>query len=217
MITKEAFTGKVLQVMNELGWGDVPLTVFQGANNTKVEEHIEQVYPDAWKQAVKILPKTYFEAKDFSGSSLTADTAAGTGYVVLPADFYALFSFRMQGWKTDVTELYTDADPVYALQQNEYTRGGTIRPVCIATKKAVLKDGNTSVCQVLEYYSLPPAQTHRIEQALYIPLVTKMDDKLLIDDRLIVPLSYLCGGLVYNIFGKYDIAQVLTSKATETI
>lgn len=217
MATKTTFINKVLQLMNEVGWNDTSSAAFLGADTAHVEKHIESVFPDAWRQAVKILPKHYFSIKDFSANPHTADIYSGTGHVELPDDFYSLYSFRMEGWRTAASVFYTEDDYMARLQANEYTRGSAVRPVCIQRTKAIeASNGTIVIKKILEYYSLPKGRDHVLEEALYIPHINGINELEKIGDLLIIPLAYLCAALVYNIFEKYDIAKTLEQKAIET-
>ena len=134
---KEKFISRVMQIMNELGWNDTQSGAFVGSNTTKVVGHIENVFVDAWRKAVNLLPKIYFNTKDFSKSRLISDFNTGVGYVVLPDDFYTLFSFKMLGWYKSAETILDNSDPMASVQANEYTRGNFVRPVCVRNIKTI--------------------------------------------------------------------------------
>jgi len=96
-IGRSQFISRLMQIMNELGWNDTESNAFIGSDTTKVKGHIESVFVDAWRKAVNILPKTYFTIKDFTSNKLVGDCNTGLGYVILPDDFYTLYSFKMEG------------------------------------------------------------------------------------------------------------------------
>ncbi len=202
-----------MQIMNELGWDDSGSGAFIGSDKTKVAGHIESVFVDAWRKAVGILPKSYFEAADFSGAGHVGDRHTGVGYVVLPGDFFTLGSFMMVGWQRSVERLQEITDALAAVQANEYTRGNAVRPVCVRTVRPV--GGN--VVPVLEYYSVPRGAAHQIAEAVYIPLVAPLSEATKLNEKLFTPLAYLCASQVYTIFEKPEVAQVLETKATEII
>lgn len=139
----------------------------------------------------------------------------GIGYVKLPSDFYLLTSFKMQGWRKTVREAALSNERTDNIQSNEYTRGSTIRPVCLIDNK----DVNGIITPVLKYYSLPKGlATHVVEEAIYVPtvepLTLKQDsDELNIDMRIIEPLAYLSASSVFTIFEKYEISKALDLKA----
>jgi hypothetical protein len=197
--------------MNELGWNDTESNAFIGSDKTKLAGHIESVFVDAWRKAVNIFPKTYFEAKDFSNATHSWDIHTGLGHVRLPEDFYALYSFKMLGWQKSVETLLEITDMLASVQANEYTRGSVVRPVCVRT----MRPANGLIVPVLEYYSLPRGVKHNISEAIYIPIVAPLENEPKLNKKLYIPLAYLCAGLVFNIFEKHDIAQVLEAKAVE--
>ena len=210
---KERFISRVMQIMNELGWDDTGSDAFIGSDKTKVAGHIESVFVDAWRKAVGVLPKTYFDVADFSGAAHSGDIHTGVGYVVLPGDFFTLVSFRMEGWQKPTETLPEATDALASVQANEYTRGNAARPVCLRTVRPV----NGNIVPVLEYYSVPRGAGHKISEATYIPLVAPLSDATILSEKLFTPLAWLCASQVYTIFEKHEIAQTLETKATEII
>lgn len=218
---KAEFISRVMQIMNELAWNDTESNAFIGSDTTKVKGHIESVFVDAWRKAVNLLPKTYFTIKKFSEQKMVPDIPLGTGYVVLPNDFYKLHSFKMRGWQVAAEILIDSSDPIARIQANEYARGNICRPVCVKNNKAIKeRTGDDYIYpqkDVLEYYSVPVGSKQEIEEALYIPLISPLSDETKISEKLFIPLAYLCASMVFSIFEKPDIAQVLENKANEII
>lgn len=210
-----------MQIMNELGWNDTQSDAFVGSDTTKVMGHIEYVFVDAWRKAINLLPKTYFTIKDFSKEKLVTDIPLGVGYIVLPDDFYALYSFKMFGWQVAADMLIDSSDSIARIQANEYTRGNIVRPVCVKNNKSIKKrvedDYTYSQKDVLEYYSVPVGSEQKIEEALYIPLISPLKDNPEINDKLFVPLAYICASMVFSIFEKTDISNQLEKTAIEII
>ena len=216
---KAEFIARVMQIMNELGWNDTESNAFIGSDTTKVKGHIEAVFVDAWRKAVNILPKTYFTVKDFKNQSLVHDISQGTGYVLTPDDFYKLSSFKIKGWQVVVETLIDNNDSLAKRQANEYTRGNICRPVCVLNNVSInKKQGEATIAvptDVIQYYSLPKGYRHEVEEALYIPVEKPLSDESKISEKLFIPLAYICASMVFNIFEKPDIAQVLEKTATE--
>lgn len=210
---KADFIARVMQIMNELGWDDSGLDAFIGSDKTKVTEHIESVFVDSWRKAVNIFPSTYFEVRDFSSSGHVWDLDTGLGYVLLPGDFYALCSFKMVRWQKAVETLLDGSDFLASVQANEYTRGNEVRPVCVRGTKRL----GSAIVPVLEYYSLLRGEEHKIEEALYIPLIAPLGETTTLNEKLFTPLAYLCASQVFSIFEKPEVAKVLEAKAIEMI
>lgn len=216
---KAEFIQRVMQIMNELGWDNTESNAFIGSDTTKIEGHIEAVIVDAWRKAIDILPKAYFSIKNFSDQKFVPDTATGTGYIVLPDDFYMLSSFQLNGWQKEVVTLFENSDSIASIQANEYTRGNICRPVCIKNKRSIQRPNVTPTIydfkDTLDYYSLPKGRSHTIIKALYIPLIQPLSDETNVQDKLFTPLAYLAASMVFYIFEKAEIAKVLESKASE--
>ena len=146
---------------------------------------------------------------------LYTNLSDGTGYILLPSDFYLLTSLKMVGWKKSVREASLANERTDNIQSNIYTRGSSIRPVVLIDNKVV----NGSIAPVLTYYSLPAGlPSHTVEEAIYVPTVEGLEtlgdnDDLGLDMRIIEPLAYLSASSVFTIFEKYDISKALDLKA----
>lgn len=192
------FVSKVKQIMNDVGWSE-PEYEYIGSDSSKLDTHIRRVFPDAWKRAVKLYPKNWFNLKDLS-VSVNGDIASGVGWFELPTDYYGWGWFKMNGWFCECEELADSNTSVARRQSNDYVRGSIVRPVCV-------RRGNR-----VYYYSLPKGKAHVVAGGKYIPMVDDVDDAV-IGERLIAPLAYLVASMVYLIFEKHDMAKQLEDKA----
>jgi hypothetical protein len=212
-MNKAEYIDGVMRRMNELGISEPFPVVFIGSNTTKVERHVEMSFRDAWRKAVNMLPRNYFRRESFLGCVSDYDVSTGTGFVVLPADYYVLSAFKMKGWKRCCYGALEESDSVASIQSNEYVRGNFCRPVCVVSTHGTYG-------RVLRYYSLPKGIDHVIEEALYVPLTVGLDvlgsgEDLGLDERLYDPLGWIHAGLVFSIFEKSDIAKTADEKAME--
>jgi hypothetical protein len=215
--------------MNESGLTDSAGNFLLGADVAQIDRHIEGSFVDAWRRCVKVMPRVWFKNESFADQTLTADLQRGTGYVVLPDDFYLLTGFKMSGWMKAVYEAYIENEKSASIQSNEYTRGSTIRPACTLSNKRIQTSQLNSdppqpifeVKQVLNYYSLPKGLSrHTIEEALYVPAVGSLEslnenDELEISDQVMEPLAYLSASTVFIMLEKNDISKALELRAIE--
>jgi hypothetical protein len=201
--------------LNETGWDEAYAGVFAGGDATKVERAVEATFRDAWRRSVSLLPKDYFPSAPFEGAPHEYDVRDGTGFVVLPADYYVLKRFMMRGWRKACFAAIEENDRSLAFQSNRFIRGNYVRPVCTVSERA-------DRGRVLRYYSLPPGREHVIEEALYIPLAEGIEGvdsgvETGYDERLYGPLSWLNAGLVYSVFGDTGMAKVCEDRALGVI
>lgn len=217
MTTKEDYIKRVLLIMNEAGLMDASGNSLLGADTAQVDRYIEGSYVDAWRQCVKVMPRNWFGNFILSENQfnpLVPDLSRGTGYLILPQNFYLLSYFKMKGWEKGVYEAYIDNDKTSSIQSNEYTRGSTIRPVCTIGMEIY----NEEPTAALHYYSLPRGlKKHEIEQAFYVkvaePIFDKGNDYVLdLSDQVIEPMAYLSAATVFTMFEKYDIAKALEQR-----
>lgn len=94
----------------------------------------------------------------------------GQGYVVLPPDFLRLTFFKLRSWRCPVYGTYSENSDKARMQDNSFTRGTPIRPVCVLSYD--LK-GN----KIMRYYIAGyenngkyNRRDHRIDRALYISI-----------------------------------------------
>ena len=207
-ISKRDYIDGVLRVMNELKWDDALGSVFAGADTTHVSDHIEAGFADAWRLAVDLLPRYYFASSNFKGGKPEHDKYSGVGYILLPDDFYRLHTFKLRGWQRAVYDAYPETDRMAGVQANEFTRGNICRPVCVYCEHAA--EGR----KLLRYYSLPKGMAAHVESARYIPLVSKLEDSIELDEKLVAPLQCLNGSVVYQVLEKPDAAKTLVEMAS---
>lgn len=218
-MTKGDFIKRVLLIMNEAGMFDQAGNSYLGADTAQVDRHIEGSFVDAWRRCVKVMPRAWFKNATFPTTENyhNPNLTDGTGYVILPTDFYLLTVFKMEGWQKSVYEASIENEKTASIQSNEWTRGSTIRPVCTISNKF---DTN-GVKQVLNYYSLPKGLlSHVVKEAIYVPVCGSITDKadsyyLDLNDQIIEPLAYLSASTVFTMFEKYDIAAALEKRAVE--
>ena len=213
--------------MNEAGLPEeLELETF-GLDTVRIERYIEATFPDAWKQSVHMVPVSWIRTLSFKNSDIYSDLSDGTGYVVLPDDFYLLVAFRMDGWRKSVYKTFESDDKTALLQSNEYTRGSEIRPVCLIRMRNINENNKDVVSpdmrNVLEYYSLRRGLLrHSIKEAYYIPVCRPLseyeqDEELELDSRLTDVMAYLSASTVFMIFEKGDIVQNLQRKAADMV
>ena len=222
---KDATIGMLITIPNANGIDAVVRVVaVEGTTPDRVPAVVEVVTPGAGftaGQTITIPAKSPYASGtlviETVGSYLTPNLSDGTGMVSIPDDFYLLTRFKMAGWKKSVFEVALDNERVSSIQSNEFTRGSSIRPVCVIDN-AVAADGLT-IEPVLKYYSLQKGlASHTVEEAIYVPTVESLSDKaddyeLAIDSRIIEPLAYLSASTVFTIFEKYEVSKALDARA----
>ena len=119
---------------------------------------IDELLNDSTITILMILPLYLLEPETIDTTTLVSNDRIGK--LVLPNDFIRLYSFKMVGWSTEVSEAISTHNPKYKLQKHKVTMGGTSKPV------VVIKSTKTN--KVLHYYSLPSGATHTVEEALYV-------------------------------------------------
>lgn len=217
-MNKRDYIDGVMKRLNELGWDDPLAGMYIGSDTSKTERQIAATFRDAWRKTAKIAPKNFFKCASFAASPPIDDISTGTGYVILPSDYYMLTEFRMSEWIASAYDAPEETRDLATVQANDYTRGSWIRPVCL-----VAKTGNGLA---LRYYSIPRGAQHIIDKALYVALPAEIEGEadgyeLGItdsgDDRLYDPLMWIHAGIVSTMFEKYELAAICDAKAAECV
>lgn len=210
--------------MNEAVRNDSDEVQFIGADTSTVRTYIEGAYVDAWRKCAPLVPRSWLVNKLIPTEDMFYERSSGTGYIPLPDDYFMLTSFKLKRWRKTVQQAVNEGSAIAKLQQNKYTMGSYIRPVCVIRTKQI----DDKISQVLSFYSLPAgSKSAEIEEAIYIPLVKQIinddcnytDDyqNLKIDRRLLEPLSYMNASIVYELFEKNEISKLLEQKSIEMI
>lgn len=225
---KKTFIDNVKQVMNDADlYNDIDVSLI-GADTTLLDYHIDKVYVDAWKSlynrktetGMYIVPRELFEKKDFKDAELYSFIHTGDGYVILPSDYYDIHTFRMEGWSVPVTEALDIDHYLYSRQSNEFAKGKWIRPLCFESSKNIKDEstGSYKVRKVLEYYSLPKGEEHKILTAIYFPVIKPLEQGVVgQDSELVRGLVFLCGSLIYAIQQRLELSNVLEGIAYKTL
>jgi hypothetical protein len=171
-MTKAEFINRVLLIMNEAGLYDNQGAQFIGADSAQVDRYIEGSYVDAWRRCAQVMPKAWFKNSTFKYHPTHSDLADGTGFVVLPSDFYLMNTFKMTGWRKSALDAYIDNEKVESIQSNEYTRGSQIRPVVVIKTKEV--DSKEFNYLSFSYFQNNNPTTPVAEQFWYKPSESKI-------------------------------------------
>lgn len=129
-----------------------------------------------------------------------------TGHIDLPSDFLKLYSFKMDGWATEVTDAISTQHPKYQLQKYEVTMGGVNKPV------VVIKNN-----KVLYYYSLPAGATHTVTEALYIKNLVPDADPATIPDDLTDFIAWQCASDVFLAMGEQQASNAAKQKMVDLV
>lgn len=217
-MTKLELINRVMVIMNEASMTDREGQLIMGADNAQVDRYVESSFIDAWRRCITVMPKMWFGNKGFKSAEIVPDKLSGTGYVVLPEDYYLITEFKMKGWIKSLTEVSVKNDRNTNIQSNEHTRGSIYRPALLLGSREI----DDAIKPVLEYYSLPKGDgvTHEIETAIYIPVPGDLkeidiNEELPLKDQVLDPLAYLMASTVYTQFENYAFAEALEKKAAE--
>ena len=164
--------------------------------------YINGLLDEAALNVLQIAPKEILKPKNAAIATGT-QYDANTGYVVVPADYVRLHSFKMSNWAREVEEPITKADPLYKLQGNAFVRGGTKKPILVLNYKVI----SSVVTKILEYYSV--VDSHNIDKFLYIAETAAEN----MDDSLYPVLTWMCAGIILQNLKEFD----LSTKAMERV
>lgn len=134
-----------------------------------------------------------------------------TGYIVLPANFLRLSSFKMTDWKREINVAITTQNPLYKKQSNTFLKGGIIKPVAVYNWKSIDVEGTPTIKRILEYYSVE--SSHNIDKLLYVPEQTA-EDFIAVNPNLLDSLAWMCAAKILQIIGMYEAAKMAMEQVT---
>ena len=164
-----------------------------------IQSYIEKSIQPALEQLLLFCPLHLTTGVNLpTMTSITSGTKK-IGLIPIPQDFLRIHTVQMSGWEKAVHRYISTENPMYAQQQNEFTRGGNAKPVVAKNEK-------------LELYTFNEGDT--IKKATYIQRPNIED--LNIDQKLFEPACYMIASEVLAIFGSKQ-AEYMSAKASELL
>lgn len=130
----------------------------------------------------------------------------GAGELSLPDDFVSLVSLQLVGWQSPACRMYAHNSRETLWQQNEYTRAGCCRPVCVE----VLKPGGKRCAKL---FPLPDGEGAVPKHFIYEAAFKAEDGLNGYDNGMVDAVVYKCASLLYTMFERYDAANAMLSLA----
>ena len=135
-MTRDQYIAAVKAKLEEVSPFDDPAT-FVAAGDSAINtikpivSYIDAELDKAARHCLLVLPLVLL-SKDITAATSNATVETnGVGYLGSVQTYWRLVRVKDNGgaWKRDVTAFISTADPLYLLQQSEYTRGGVAKPV----------------------------------------------------------------------------------------
>lgn len=198
-MTKDGIIEKVRAIMNEIG-AEENLSLLS-ENTVKLSGYIESVIPDAVNAIVVIAPTRFLNA---TSQAIPTTTTDGISICDLPNDFLRFVSLKLDTWKRAVSVAYPYGSDRYNAQHNPVTRAGSNKPVCAFSFS---KKGNMLEC----------CPSGNMEYFFYVKCANDSNLMDVVKESLFLPVCYMCGYLVYNIFEMSNTAERMKNIAIELI
>lgn len=130
----------------------------------------------------------------------------GVGELLLPDDFVSLVSLQLAGWQSPACRMYAHNSREALWQQNEYTRAGCCRPVCV---EAFTSGGK----RCARLFPLPDGEGAVPKHFIYEAAFRAEDGLNGYDNGMVDAVVYKCASLLYTMFERYDAANAMLSLA----
>lgn len=205
MIYKTENIARDVRVVLDRNHVSTPLAGFSDADTLDVDEIIRSCMVLAVRNVHTAAPVYLLEHGHNIGDEIYWN-GDGSGWLLLPADFMRLVSFRMSDWSRTLYEAITPDDASYALQRSRWRglRGTPSRPVCAL---CVRPEG-----KVLEFYSCASEDAF-VDGGVYIPYPTIDNGGIDISERCYEAAVYECASLVATTLGDPTTAATLRAEA----
>jgi hypothetical protein len=202
MITTEELVKRVRVLINE---AEEDKTIELLSENTcSFDKSIRALLP----QAVNIVQNNCLGRKRVNTRAMKPNRLvivfSGTdcGYIAVPADFVSLVSIKLDCWERGCTRLYPEFSPIALWQCNVNTRARRCRPVCV---EELDETGN----KIIGLY--PLSDGAKLEHFVYEASFDHLDGLDGYDNGMDDAVAYQCAALLYNVFEKYDAANLFMS------
>ena len=206
MIDCDELVRRVRVVINEAADdGDVSLL---SVDTRSLDDTILELLP----QAVTFIQKNKgtgvgcVNAKSARISTLSVAPNSGGGIIALPDDFEELVSCKLEKWQKPVSTVYAHDSREAAWQQNEYTRAGYCKPVCVE----MFTPGGVR-CLLL--YPFVQGDMPNPQIFLYEACFNESDGLNCQSNAIADAVVYKCASLLYTVFERYDAANSMLALA----
>ena len=128
------------------------------------------------------------------------------GLLVLPDDFEELVSLKLDKWQTPVCTVHAHDSREASWQQNEFTRAGYSRPVCVET----FTPGGIRCLHLYPFAQNDPSTP---ECFIYEARFNETDGLNCHSNAIADAVVYKCASLLYTVFERYDAANSMLALA----
>jgi hypothetical protein len=200
---REDVIKKVKVKLEEFSTFDEPksLVAITDSNIKPINSYIEETLDTAYDDVLLLAPLHLIKENVSDIHDEKIEVVKKVGYMEVPDDYLRLHSVMFDKWKRMVNRVIYPDQAEYALQRNEYTRGGIAKPVIAINNNK------------FEIYSIRP--TMKCEYFKYIPKT--MQGNGFFEDTLIDMIVLQCAILVLEVFEQTNKAQVLSQELSNLI
>jgi hypothetical protein len=200
---REDVIKKVKVKLEEFSPFDEPksLVAIQDSNVKPINSYIEETLDTAYDDVLLLAPLHLIKENVSDIYDEKIEVVKKVGYLEVPDDFLRLHSVMFDKWKRMVNRVIYPNQAEYALQRNEYTRGGLAKPIIAINNNK------------FEIYSIRP--TMKCEYFKFIPKTIEGNSEF--EDTLIDIVVLQCAILVLEIFEQTNKAQVLSQELSNLI
>jgi hypothetical protein len=201
-MVREDVIKKVKVKLEEFSPFDEPKSLVAIASNVKpINSYIEETLDSAYDDVLLLAPLHLIKDNVIDISSTSTTIEKKVGYKDVPDNYLRVHSVMYDKWKRMVNRVIYPDQAEYALQRNEYTRGGLVKPVIAINNNK------------FEIYSIKPSM--KCECFKYIPKTTEGNSEF--EDALIDMIVLQCAILILEVFEQTGKAQVLSQELSNLI
>jgi hypothetical protein len=200
---REDVIKKVKVKLEEFSPFDEPksLVAIADSNVKPINSYIDETLDTAYDNVLLLVPLHLVKENTTDIASSKVDVKNRVGYMDVPDDYLRLHSVMYDKWQRMVNKAIYPDQAEYALQRNQYTRGGFAKPVVAINNNK------------FELYSIRP--TMKCECFKYIPKTTQGNRDF--EDTIVDAVVMQCAILVLEVFEQANKAQMLSQELSNLI
>jgi hypothetical protein len=175
-------------------------------NAKPIEEYIDTLLDECTEELELTVPIHLLPLSKLDITNLISITD-NVATIKLPFEYLKLAYLKFPCWERPINKVISESHPLYAVQKNEYTRGGFAKPVVVIKKELITNK------KLLECYTVQNDTTNLSPDLAYIKIM--IPDQ--IPDNLVPVLSSLCAQKVMIITGRTDLANIIKGEYIQMI
>ena len=172
------------------------------------EDYIDPILDESGREILKGSPLHLLTPTAIPTAEVIYDR--NKAYIPMPSDYVKLYEIKYPLWEKSVRRTISPEDPLYKIQENEYTKGGYSRPSVAIVQTSVNGGAVTKYFECSKVVNEGGAITP-------IALYVKSDAPENLNDFFSDAITWLCASKLLGIMGYIDKAKLALEQFSNSL